>query len=65
MKLVHPAPEFNTDERNDAGTEALRTRLLDLGRQLHHRGERPVAEFCAELVDLPEVYELVARLAGC
>lgn len=54
--LVPLSENFNNTDRT------LRARLLDLGRQLHHRGERPVAEFCAELSDLPEVYELIARL---
>ena len=64
VKLIHPAPEFNTADPHDAETAALRKKLLQLGRLIHQCGERPTAEIFAEAVTLPPDTrdELIRRL---
>ncbi|MCH8859090.1 MAG: hypothetical protein IID54_05855 [Proteobacteria bacterium] len=64
MHLAHIPSKFNSVERHDAETEALRKKLLQLGRLIHQCGERPTAEIFAECVTLPADVrdEMIRRL---
>lgn len=64
MYLDQQPSNFNLPEHRSAEDEALRAKLLQLGRLLHQCGERPTAEIFAEAVTFPPDIrdELIRRL---
>ena len=64
MYLTQPQPDFNTFPQRSREDEALRAKLLQLGRLIHQCGERPTAELFAECTTLPPDIrdELITRL---
>ena len=65
MNVITPLNrKFNADKQRDVENEALRRKLLQLGRLIHKCGEHPTAEIFAECVTLPPDVrdEMILRL---
>lgn len=64
MYITNTLPKINDPEHRSVEDEALRAKLLQLGRLIHQCGERPTAEIFAECVTLPPDVrdEMIRRL---
>ena len=53
LQITYPIPDFNRFPQRSPEDEALRAKLLQLGRLIHQCGEKPTAEIFSECVTLP------------
>ena len=62
--ITSPNRKINNDGQYNRENEALRAKLLCLGRLIHQCGEKPTAEIFAECVTLPPEIrdEMILRL---